>query len=114
MCFIIIPENIENEEKRMVKYEFQFLLENGVARDVLLDIVRAHARTTTQISADLRIPHKEVRKVLNELEKEGFVESQPLGGLPTSASALYSATKKGVLAARSLRAIVRQFRQKAF
>ena len=84
---------------------YEFLLDNRLAREILVDIVRANARSTTQISADLRTPHGKVRKVLNELEKEGFLESQSLAKMPTSGSRLYSATEKGVAAARSIESI---------
>jgi DNA-binding HxlR family transcriptional regulator len=81
---------------------YELLLNNKLAREILLDIVRSQARSTTQISADLRIPHGKVREVLNELEQEGFLEGQSLAKVPTSATALYSATEKGVAAARSI------------
>lgn len=87
------------------KRTYEFLLDNRLAREILLDIVRANARSTTQISADLRVPHGKVHKVLNELEKEGFLEGQPLAKVPTSATALYSATEKGVAAARFIETI---------
>ena len=80
----------------------EILFDNQLAREILMDVVRAQARSTTQISADLRIPHGKIREVLEALEKEGFLEGQPLTKVPTKASALYSATEKGVEAARTL------------
>ena len=85
-----------------VQRQSQILFDNQLAREILLDVVRAQARSTTQISADLRVPHVKIREALNDLEKEGFLEGQALAKVPTEATALYSATEKGVEAARAL------------
>ena len=87
----------------------QILFENQLAREILLEVVRAQARSTTQISADLRVPHEKIRETLTELENEGLLEGQALAKVPTRVTALYSATEKGVQAARTLEIMQRSW-----
>ncbi|MFQ6058411.1 MAG: hypothetical protein ACE5MB_05990 [Anaerolineae bacterium] len=82
--------------------EIQGLLyKDEVARRVFLTIAQNLARSTTQLSADLGIPHDQVQDALDKLEKVELIRSGSLTEAP--GSAFYSITSKGSRLARSLR-----------
>lgn len=86
--------------------EVKLLLSDKLARDVLFNIIRNKANSTTQIAVQLGVSHDKVQPLLKKLEKEGLVKSSPLEGVPAEVSALYSITQKGAMTARSLERIL--------
>ncbi|HID87326.1 MAG TPA: ArsR family transcriptional regulator [Anaerolineae bacterium] len=85
--------------------EIQGLLHDEVARGVFLTIAQNLARSTTQLSADLGIPHDQVRDALDKLEKAELIRPGALTEAP--GSAFYSITPRGSRLARSLRRMKR-------
>jgi predicted ArsR family transcriptional regulator len=75
------------------------------AQKVFLTIADRMARSTTQLSADLGLPHDQVQNALDLLEKAELVQPGALTDAP--GSAFYSITSKGSRAARSLRRMKR-------
>lgn len=79
------------------------LYEDKVARGVFRTIAEKLARSTTQLSADLGVPHDKVQVALDQLEKAELIQPGALTDAP--GSAFYSITPKGSRVARSLRRI---------
>jgi predicted ArsR family transcriptional regulator len=83
----------------------RLLYEDKVAQECFSIIAQTQARSTTQLSADLGIPHDQIQEALDKLEKAELIEPGALTEAP--GSAFYSITFKGSRVARSLRRMKR-------